>query len=268
MMDFSCRGAARRRLLAVAALLSALAGCAAFHPTKDRLEPMRLASPCPGRADTLLVFLPGRYDVPDDIVGHGFVAALQAAGAHADVAIPDLHLGYYLEGSAVTRLREDIVLPARRAGYRHIWFAGISLGGLGALLYLRQHPREADGAFLIAPYLGEDAIRRDIAAAGGLERWTGAAPGAREEERRLWLWLRETAPRAGRPGWPQLYLGHGRQDRFADIDALLAAALPPGHAAATAGGHDWAPWLRIWNTMLARGALPECAALHQAVPGS
>ena len=252
-----------RALVAALVLLSSLTGCALFFPTKDHLDVVRVASNCPTHADTLLVFLPGRYDAPQDLIDHGFIEALRAAGVHADVALPDLHFGYYLNRSAVDRLREDIILPAQRQGYRHIWFAGISLGGLGALLYLQQQPGVIDGAFLIAPYLGGDAIHRDIAAAGGLARWNGASPKAEDFERDLWLWLREHAPQAGRPGEPQLYLGYGAQDRFAASNALLAAVLPPEHTMTTEGGHEWAPWLRVWKVMLGKGALPACTAQEQ-----
>lgn len=249
-----------RALLAALVLLSSLTGCSLFFPTKDHLDIVRVASSCPTRADTLLVFLPGRYDAPQDLIDNGFIAALRAAGVNADVALPDLHLGYYFNRSAVDRLREDIILPAQRQGYRHIRFAGISLGGLGTLLYLQQQPGAIDGAFLIAPYLGGEAIHRDIAAAGGLARWNGASPGADDFERELWLWLREHAPQAGRGKEPQLYLGYGGEDRFAASNALLAAALPPERTMTTGGGHEWAPWLRVWKAMLGKGALPACMA--------
>lgn len=248
-----------RALLAALFFLSSLSGCAAFFPTKSGLDITLLPSACATRADTLLVFLPGRYDAPRDVISHGFIDAMHAAGVNADVALPDLHLGYYLQRSAVDRLQEDIILPAREQGYRHIWFAGISLGGLGAILYLQQHPGIVDGAFLIAPYLGNEDIHHEIAAAGGLANWSSAPPQTEDFERAMWLWLRETAPHADQAPYPRLYLGYGERDRFAASNALLAAALPAGHALSTEGGHDWAPWLRIWKAMLDKGVLPTCA---------
>jgi pimeloyl-ACP methyl ester carboxylesterase len=47
------------------------------------------------------------------------------------------------------------VLPARSAGYREIWIAGISMGGLGALSYAVKYPGHLDRVLLLAPYLGE-----------------------------------------------------------------------------------------------------------------
>jgi pimeloyl-ACP methyl ester carboxylesterase len=244
-------------LLAILMLLSSLSACGLLlPPTRDRLDIIRQPSACSARADTLLLLLPGRYDTPQDLISQGFPDALRRAGVNADIALPDLHFGYVLAGSAVERLHADIILPARRAGYRHVWLAGISIGGTNALLYLQQHPGLADGAFLIAPYLGEDGLLREIADAGGAARWTSAAAAPEDFGRALWLWLQA---RGAESDQPRLYLGYGASDRFVAANALLAATLPPQNTVVTDGGHQWEPWLRIWKAFLDKGALPVCA---------
>jgi pimeloyl-ACP methyl ester carboxylesterase len=201
------------------------------------------------------VFLPGRYDHPRDLVRNGLVAAVRDRGLAADILIPDLHFGYYLRRTAVDRLHEDVIRPAREEGYRHIRLVGISVGGFGALLYAQMHPGMVDEVVLIAPYLGESRIHKEIARAGGLKSWDPGQWTSEDYERTLWAWLRE---HGGAGTDPVISLGYGRSDSFAMSNRLLAAVLPDDNVTSTAGGHDWAPWLRIWETLLERRPLHAC----------
>jgi pimeloyl-ACP methyl ester carboxylesterase len=241
-------------LMLAAGLLAMLAGCALFPATKDRLDVLELGGRCSAQPDTLLVFLPGRYDHPQDLVKNGLVAAVRQRGIDADIVIPDLHFGYYIKRTAVDRLHEDVIRPARGKGYRHIRLVGISVGGFGALLYAQMHPGLIEEVMLIAPYLGESRIHQEIARAGGLESWDPGQWTAEDYERTLWAWLR----RHGGGADPAISLGYGRSDSFAMSNRLLAAALPDERVTSTPGGHDWAPWLRIWETLLERRPLPAC----------
>jgi hypothetical protein len=244
----------RLALMLGAVLLAMLAGCALFPPTKSRLDVLDAARRCSAHPDTLLVFLPGRYDQPQDLVKNGFVRAVQERGMDADILIPDLHFGYYLQRSAVDRLHEDVIRPAREKGYRHIRLVGISVGGLGALLYAQMHPGMVDELVLIAPYLGESAIHHEIARAGGLRAWDPGQWTAEDYERSLWSWLRDHGSAAA----PLISLGYGRSDSFATSNRLLAAVLPENRVSTAPGGHEWAPWLQIWKTALDRRPLPAC----------
>ena len=67
--------------------------------------------------------------------------------------------------------------PARREGKDNIWLVGFSMGGLGSLLYLREHPEYIEGVCLIAPFLGDEEIIEEIQAAGGV-RSCASAPRA------------------------------------------------------------------------------------------
>lgn len=241
-------------LMLAAALLTLLAGCALFPATKERLDVLELGGRCSAQPDTLLVFLPGRYDHPKDLVRNGLIAAVQERGIDADIVIPDLHFGYYIKRTAVDRLHEDVIRPARNKGYRHIRLVGISVGGFGALLYAQMHPGLVDEVVLIAPYLGESRIHQEIARVGGLVAWDPGQWTAEDYERTLWAWLREHGAAAD----PVISLGYGRSDSFATSNRLLAAVLPTDRVTSTPGGHDWAPWRRIWETLLERRPLPAC----------
>jgi len=241
-------------LILAAALLTLLAGCALFPPTKERLDVLDLGGRCSAQPDTLLVFLPGRYDHPQDLVRNGLVAAVQERGIDADIVIPDLHFGYYIKRTAVDRLHEDVIRPAREKGYRHIRLVGISVGGFGALLHAQMHPGMVDEVVLIAPYLGESRIHQEIVRAGGLEAWDPGQWTAEDYERTLWAWLRDHGAAAD----PVISIGYGRSDSFASSNRLLAAVLPEERVTSAPGGHEWAPWLQTWETLLGRRPLPAC----------
>jgi pimeloyl-ACP methyl ester carboxylesterase len=193
--------------------------------------------------DTLVVFLPGIGDFAEDFERHGFIDRLLASGVPADAVAVDAHYGYYGRRTVLERLAEDVVLPAR-SRYREIWLVGISLGGIGALSYVVQHPGHIARALLLAPYLGEPAWIHDLAAE--------TADGARAHVQRLWRWIREHhREQALRP---RLYLGYGSGDRFAAANALFGHHLPPEHVRTIAGGHDWRTWRRLWQIFLERWA--------------
>ncbi len=247
------------RLLCCAALLGNLAGCA---PTRPVLIPMELLTDhagCTTRAPVLLAMLPGAYSEPADFRVHGFVAAVRSRGLAADIVMADAHIGYFGDRSVIRRIREDIVLPARAAGYAQVWLVGISLGGLSALGYAARHGDEIGGAVVIAPYPGSREVLREIAAAGGPAKWHAQADSTQDDlEREVWSWLAEGTTLPDR--MPAVFIGYGRDDRFAAGHRLIADTLPAGRSLAVPGGHDWAPWLAAWSAWLDRGVLPRLCA--------
>lgn len=244
----------------MAALLGA--GCAS-RPTIVPMATQLERSACPASTQTLIVLLPGAYSEPQEFVREGFVQAIRDRGLAVDVQLVDAHLGYYGNTSIIDRLHEDIVVPAHAKGYRSIWFAGISVGGFGSMIYAEEHPGELAGIVVLAPYMGERMVATEIDNAGGLMRWRGSVPapdaGLRERrELRLWGWLQGYADPVATKR-PPLWLGYGVDDRFAFSHRLLAVALPPDRVATTPGGHDWPEWMRLWRSLLPRLPLPQCA---------
>lgn len=229
--------------------------------TVSDLAPRTAGAP----ADTLAILLPGAYDTPGDFLREGFVAAVRERRLPVDLQLVDAHLGYYGDRSVIDRLRQDVVLPARQAGYRQIWLVGISLGGLGALTYAMDYGSEVDGLFLLAPYLGTRGVQKEIAASGGLLRWQPGAAATDEDERRLWLWLAQRANGSG-AAQPPIWQGYGRDDRFAPAHRLLATALPAAHSQDLPGGHDWTAWRALWDAFLDRGIIAATAAGTPSTP--
>lgn len=238
----------RRACLAAAGLVAvALAGCrllprAAVTPMAIVREPMAHDAMAP----LLVVMLPGAYSLPRDFIDQGFVRALRARGVAADVWIADSHLGYAENGTLLERLRDDVLAPARLAGYRRVWLVGISLGGFAALGLLREQPQAIDGVLAIAPYLGPPALVQQVAAAGGAAAYARTPRG--DGEAGLWSWIGR-APDVLRD---KLHLYTGSQDRFIDGHRLLAALLPGDHALELPGDHDWPVWNALWARWLQR----------------
>jgi S-formylglutathione hydrolase FrmB len=191
----------------------------------------------------------------------GFVAAVHATGLAVDVLLVDAHVGYYKDRGILERLRIDVVSPAQAAAFSSIWMAGISLGGLGALLYADAHPGEIAGVLALAPYLGELEAMPAIIRDGGLLHWQapqGPLPDS-EIGPQAWRSVQKLVRVGEAPSRPPVYLGYGLSDRFAPEQRALAEALPPARVFTAPGGHDWDPWLGLWQRMLAASDLPRCS---------
>lgn len=233
----------RRAMLGACALRLPLA--AKLLPTPAPLPVLQYESPGHHAHKGLLVLLPGIADTAASFAEQGLVAAVQPR--LLDVWAVDAHIGYYANRTVVERLHEDVVLPARRLGYRSIMLAGISLGGFGSLLYVSRYPGIIDRVLLIAPYLGEPEIVQEIAAAG-LAAWKPSLPAGKDYERRLWAWLQGYATDRV-PSMPPLYLGFGDADCFAPAHRVLSAVLPGDRVAIVHGGHTWPVWRQIWRQL-------------------
>jgi len=232
-------------------LLSVLiiSGCAAVqYWPDDKLS--RDDAGMSGRHKTLIVFLPGIEDTAWDFRKFGFQQALKARGIQADTVAVNAHAGYYVSQEIVERLHQDVILPARAKGYRDIWLVGVSLGGLGSLLYTRAHQDEINGVVLIAPFLGRKSA---------IARLTGPEPTPKMSlfnvlppgfEPELWAWLDE---HANNPASPPIYLAYGSMDKLIYAHRALQPLLPPERALAIPGDHTWPTWIKLWNGLLDRG---------------
>lgn len=236
------------RLAAFLPLASLVFACASLRPPVIPLRTVELGPRSGGSC--LAVLLPGRRDRPESFGRAAFAEAVARRGLRLDLVAVDASLGYYQNRSVVERLHLDVVAPARAAGYRTIWVVGTSLGGVGGLLYLRDHPEELAGVLALAPYLGSDEVIREIEAAGGPARWRPPGTFSTDDVgRELWSWL---APWASGVHEPPLYLGWGTEDRLARSNRMLSGLLPPDRVFSMPGGHDWKTWTRIWEKFLDR----------------
>ncbi|MGV3624195.1 MAG: alpha/beta fold hydrolase [Archangium sp.] len=240
-----------KRALLVAVL--ALSACPPSTAT-PRVMPSVKDSLADGPAKCLLVFLPGIGNHAKDFETQGFLESLRKKNLSVDVVAADATFGYYIKGLLIDRLHEDVVQPAKQQGhYEHTWLVGISLGGMGAIRYASKHAEEIDGALLIAPYLGDPRITRDIRNSGGLAKWEpldlAAAPTPQEAELRdMWRWLQSaTKPEANAP---LLSVSYGTEDKFAPQAELIADALPRERVMTMKGTHQWATWLPLFQAFL------------------
>jgi pimeloyl-ACP methyl ester carboxylesterase len=205
-------------------------------------------APQPGTNRIMLVMLPSAKARPQDLLQWGFVRALRERSLPIDVVAVEAHLGYYLERSISKHLTHDIIAPARARNYRRIWLMGISLGGMGSLIYTREHPADIEGVILLAPFLGARGTIAEVVRAGGLARWQPGAIKPDDDERRLLAWIKAYQPAASE--LPKIYLGYGADDRFAAAGKMLAERLPAAQVVTIPGGHDWATWIHLWQHLL------------------
>src|SRR5216110_736257 len=252
-------GMLRRLHLSLLLLLSSLhGGCAWMYPTA---VPMRTeahpASPV-GRAPILLVLLPGRGDTAADWAAHGFVDDIRAGGAPVDVIAADAHFGYYARETIVDRVWTDIVEPARRQGYQHIWLAGISMGGIGAIINARAHGDAYERLILLAPYAGPKDLLQQIDSAGGPAAWTPTDPN--DPYQKLWIWLKQYADPRLAARLPEITLGFGSHDKLERGLRVLARLVPAPRIHEVDGKHDWVTWRKIWQPLWAPAGEATLAA--------
>lgn len=223
-----------------AGLLSLLATACTFLP-RPAPSPVKVQAHAPaGDPDELMVLLPGRHSLPREFEREGFINILRDARPSAQLVVPDLHIGYYRNRSMAGRLHDDIIAPARKAGVRRITLVGISMGGLGAMLYELEHPGNVDELILLSPFLGDESVITDIGAQGGLHGWKPEGKDPDRFSRKLWLGIRERW--LTRKDRPDLRLGCGEADRLAAASRLASTELKPSEAVWLPGDHDWQTW--------------------------
>jgi hypothetical protein len=209
---------------------------------------LQYPSPVAAAERILLLMLPAAGCRAEEFEAEGMVAEAQASGLPIGIIAVQPELELYLDGGIATALHGQIVEPAMQQGYRRVWMLGISLGGMGALLYAASHAAMLEGVILLAPFLGTKGTIASLARSGGILR--GTEPGiTTATERSLLTWLREFG--ASGCNKPVLYLGYGEADRFSSGHLLLAEILPPAHVAILPGGHDWPCWRACWRQLLA-----------------
>jgi len=238
------------------ALAAVLSGCGSLRPTAVPLRTIERPAQCGTGAhpDTLLVLLPGSSSSPEEFEQEGFVQTIRRNGLAADVVLVDAHPGYYFDKTIVDRLRADVVAPALARGYRRVWLVGISIGGLGTMLYAQMRPQDIAGVVALAPYLGTRLTAQDIENAGGLSQWL-APPFSvwTDLDAGLWRWLQVQTTGAPVSGdKTPLFRGYGLSDRFVFNARLLDRALPRDRVFTAKGGHDWPVWNDLWQQMAAQ----------------
>lgn len=248
MKNYPPEGCQKALVLFLLAGLLLLPGCS--YLARQPLETLSYINPRTATHRNLFVFMRGLGGSHRTFAEEGMVDVTWQRGIPFDMVAPNAHFAYYSEETLLGRLREDVILPAKERGYDHIWLVGASMGGLGSLLYAREHPEDIQGVCLLSPFLGDEAIIAEINRSGGLRQW---APGSylpeEDWQRMLWHWL-QTEVIQGRT--PPVYLSYGNSDMYVEAQKVLAAALPPSQVTTRPGGHDYATFKALWLSFLDR----------------
>ena len=197
----------------------------------------------------MIIFLRGRGGDYKDFESQSFINEVKKRKLPFDMAAPNTHLGYYIGETLVPRLKADIIEPAKSRGYQKFWLVGVSMGGLGSLMYTMQHDEDIEGICLISPFLGYDKIINEISDAGGLSNWDpGDYNPDSDWQRMFWHWLKQCAK--GEKPLPNIYLGYGTEDSFSTAHKLLGDILPVEHIFTTPGEHTVDVMKKIWVIFL------------------
>jgi pimeloyl-ACP methyl ester carboxylesterase len=199
-----------------------------------------------GADDTCLVMLPGAYHALSDFVEAGFEQGLRERGLAAELILAAPELSHLGDRSWIAQLRAEVIAPARERARGALWLGGISLGGFMALRFAAEADDGIDGLCLLAPYLGSRIVAAEVASHASLAAWQPTALAEDDDDRRIWRFVQ----RLGAAHTPRVFLGFGREDRFADTQRLLAGALPADSTRVIPGGHDWPVWRALWDNFL------------------
>jgi pimeloyl-ACP methyl ester carboxylesterase len=229
--------------------LALLAGCTA-RGDATRPVPTRFV-PAIQPARRTVVFLPGRGDDLAGLQRHHAAQLIQQVWPDANVILTGLTMPYYTSGVASQRLHDEVIAPLEKQGHRPVWIAGISLGGMGALLYDDAYPGEVDGLLLLSPYLGDKSIHEQIRAAGGIQRWQAGpkqAIGPDTFQRELWRSIQQWEQEPARAN--SVWLAYGDSERFRGAIEQMSPLLPNAHVLMLPGHHNWKLWSKTLPALL------------------
>jgi len=203
-------------------------------------------------AEHLIILLSGQGASETYFQDNRWIEIAREHGSEVDFIAPYAHFGYYMTQSLLPRLNEDVIIPAKKLGYKTISIAGISMGGLGSILYSNKFPDDIDRIYLVSPYLGNDDVHDEIRQAGGLEHWQLKKDNANDWNYFVWQRLKEMLQDPGQK--KKLFLGYGEQDRLKGHD-VLAQAIPESQVIIVQGGHKDTVFTEIWKNMNKKGFL-------------
>ena len=199
----------------------------------------------------LLILLRGRGGSHRDFAKHGIIDEVRKRNLPFDIVAPAADFGYYRTETLPERLKHDIIDPARAKGYKNIWLAGFSMGGLGSLFTIRSYPKAVDGVILISPFLGWSSILEEIETTGGVSYWFLPVDKSHKWQYTIWGWIKEY--QADKDQYPEIYLGFGDNDSMTgEGPALLSQALGPGKHFSVPGNHNYKTFKVIWRQQMDR----------------
>lgn len=200
------------------------------------------------KSDKLIIFIPGLYDSVDKFKKESFFSEARKAGVKADLVAININAGHLAERVMIRRIRKDVFRRIRNEGYKNIWIVGVSIGGLSSLVYLQAHEKDLCGVVVLAPFLADDKLIKEVRKFGGIKKWAPAVEKTKDsiddQINSLWTWL------TTKDDFSNIYLGYGKQDRFIVGSHLLETYLDKSHVVAIDGEHDWVTGRKLWIEQL------------------
>lgn len=236
--------------------LALLVGCAARGDLTKPIPTQFVAAP--QKAQRVVVMLPGRGDDLEGLLKRGTAQIIQQEWPDADVVLVGLTMPFYTNGVAARRLHDEVMVPLKGRRYQQIWLAGISLGGMGTLLYDHDYPGEVDGMLLLSPYLGKGDVQREIRDAGGIAAWK---PGPQEPigpktfTREMWRSIQQWSTTPSRRN--SVWLAYGDKESLRDPIEMMSPQLPSEHVLMLPGKHDWTLWNPAMHALLRAARTPQ-----------
>ena len=233
-------------------------------PNSDVNEPVELLWDKLGeKTNSLIIFLPGLYDTAEIFKEEQFFTIARKAGIKADMVAASIHIDHLLQEMMVERIEVDILKQAKKAGYNNIWLVGVSLGGLNSLLFYRKHHKEICGVVVLAPYLADKDLTKELKLAGGIKNWHPKSVIDKEvinqQLQFLWVWLKE---QDNKNTLSQIYIGYGDKDKYAEANEFLVARLDKKNVTVISGAHEWKTGQILWQKQLSSrtetGMLKPC----------
>jgi pimeloyl-ACP methyl ester carboxylesterase len=228
--------------------IGCIAACDTLRPLETPI-PLRFYESSTSPTGDLVIFLPGLGDDMEAFERAGFIDLLRRSGRPMDAIVADAHFGYYLDGSFLDRIYEDILLPYENAGYSRFFVVGVSMGGFGSIRLKQSLGDRISGIVLLAPFLGEQGLIDEIEKAGGVRDWRKQLSHEPEREERVWLWIDELIE----PGSDRIrsaIVAFGAKDKFERGGRLLARSIPDNGVFIAEGGHNWTTWSLLWADVL------------------
>ncbi len=227
-----------------ALLLALLAGCANLGDARRPIPQAIVRGHGDAEVRTLVIVLPGRRDNVEVMQRYAVADAIHAGWPEVDVQLTSATLAYYRDGGLARRVREQLIEPARAAGYRRVILMGASMGGMGALIVDQANRGLVDDLVLLAPYLGEREVLQRIGDAGGLAAWDAGPPPDRMNrdnfQQEVWRHVQSfVADPAARQ---RIWLAYGEDDRLVDALPLIRPAVASEQILLRPGGHQWTVW--------------------------
>jgi pimeloyl-ACP methyl ester carboxylesterase len=235
--------------------ISILSGCASNGDSKQPLTVNHYG--VVHSAGQLVVFFPGINSPGEDFNNNNFLSPFIKKYPQTDILLVDTRLAYFNAGNIANRIQQEIVIPAKKAGYKNIWFVGTSLGGLGTLIYNKNYPGTIDGIVLIAPFLGEEDIVDSIQGYSSPDEWAREEINNKSDAVQMWRYLINFNGQKinNNTIHVKLILAFGDGDRFNYAHQLLASLMESKNVYSKPGGHNWSTWYEIWLEILNKNVL-------------